>query len=181
MLECHTFLWSGPVGTSRDCLKLADELTPHSAECIPSPRPPCPLIYDRFKSLGVCTIRQSNVTSHLQVVRLSLWSLQKFLPGWSSRHRGPPTAPLCKHSPSRSHLPSLSSTGLGSGATCLRGGRTPTVPEEDGCVGHGAAWGQDGCCRGTEGLQSMTGAGRSGRVELACCLAVAAAPSLFGC
>lgn len=127
-------------------------------------------------SLGVCTIRQSNVTSHLQVVRLSLWSLQKFLPGWSSRHRGPPAAPLCKHSPSLSHLPSLSSTGLDSGATCPRGGRTPTVPEEGGCVG-----GQDGCCRGTEGLRSMTGAGRSGRAELACCLAVAGAPSLFGC
>lgn len=39
----------------------------------------------------------------------------------------------------------------------------PSVPEEGGCVGRGAARGQAGCCWGAEGLESMTGAGRSGR------------------
>lgn len=123
------------------------------------------------------------MTSHLRVVPLSPRSHQRFLQGWSFRRRGRLATPLCERSPSRSvsRRPSRSSTGRGNGATCLQGGRTPTALEEGGRVGGGAARDQARCCWGAEGLESRMGAGRSGREEWACWLAVAGAPSLVGC
>lgn len=69
----------------------------------------------------------------------------------------------------------------GSGGTCLQGGRTPTVPEEGGCAGEGAAPGQAGRCRGAEHPESRTAAGGSGPEESGCSLAAAGSPSLSGC
>lgn len=69
----------------------------------------------------------------------------------------------------------------GSGATCLRDGRTPTVPRAGGCVGHGAARGPAGSCQSGGRLWSATGAGTDGQDGWGCFLAVAGAPSLFEC